>query len=115
MDPKELKPGRKIRPIDGIWYELGDIYLGMGYIRDYCAKYKRDIHTHIPRLLVHGVCHLLGYDHIKDSDYKKMIAKERHIWRRMKVLNEREGLKPKLQKTKSDPEHAQVEPSKPAL
>lgn len=68
----------------------------MGYIRDYCAKRERDIHVHIPRLLVHGVCHLLGYDHIKDSDFEKMLAKEKYIWRRMKILNEREGSKPKL-------------------
>jgi len=96
-----------------VWYELGDIYLGMGYIRDYCTKYKRDIHTHIPRLLVHGVCHLLGYDHVKDSDYKKMLAKENYIWRRMKVLNEREGLKPKLPQNTTDSESAPVEPNKP--
>jgi ssRNA-specific RNase YbeY (16S rRNA maturation enzyme) len=25
---------------------------------------------------VHGICHLLGYDHIKDEDYKVMLKKE---------------------------------------
>jgi rRNA maturation RNase YbeY len=27
-------------------------------------------------LLVHGICHLLGYDHIEDEDYKVMHRKE---------------------------------------
>jgi probable rRNA maturation factor len=31
------------------------------------------------RLLVHGICHLLGYDHMKDSEYKVMLAKEREL------------------------------------
>jgi rRNA maturation RNase YbeY len=27
-------------------------------------------------LLVHGICHLLGYDHIQDEDYEVMKKKE---------------------------------------
>ena len=27
-------------------------------------------------LLVHGICHLLGYDHIEDEDYEVMHAQE---------------------------------------
>lgn len=27
-------------------------------------------------LLVHGICHLLGYDHIEDEDYAAMDTKE---------------------------------------
>ncbi len=30
-------------------------------------------------LLIHGICHLLGYDHIKDEDYKVMKRKENAI------------------------------------
>ena len=30
-------------------------------------------------MLVHGICHLLGYDHIEDEDFKKMEAKEKEL------------------------------------
>jgi len=29
--------------------------------------------------LVHGICHLLGYDHIKDEDYEVMKEKEAEL------------------------------------
>ena len=29
------------------------------------------------RLLIHGLLHVIGYDHIKDADYKKMNIKEK--------------------------------------
>jgi len=29
--------------------------------------------------LVHGICHLLGYDHIKDEEYKLMQKKEEEL------------------------------------
>jgi rRNA maturation RNase YbeY len=28
---------------------------------------------------VHGICHLLGYDHEEDHDYKKMFALEKKL------------------------------------
>jgi ssRNA-specific RNase YbeY (16S rRNA maturation enzyme) len=35
--------------------------------------------------LVHGVCHLLGYDHIEDADYRRMRAKEAYLLKLLKA------------------------------
>lgn len=33
----------------------------------------------LPLLIVHGICHLLGYDHENDADHRRMIAKEEEL------------------------------------
>ena len=38
-----------------------------------------DPEKRIRMLLVHGILHLVGYDHIEDDDYEKMVVKEEQI------------------------------------
>lgn len=38
------------------------------------------VEQRIPALLVHGMCHLVGYDHIDDDDYDLMVTKEEQVW-----------------------------------
>ena len=38
-----------------------------------------DPEKRIRMLLVHGILHLVGYDHIGDDDYEKMVVKEEQI------------------------------------
>ncbi len=45
-----------------------------------------DPEERISMLLVHGMLHLVGYDHIEDDDYEAMVAKEEEI---LKLLKER--------------------------
>lgn len=52
---------------------LGEIYLAP----DYILKKEEDISY----LALHGLLHLLGYDHIKNRDRIKMEKKERALWR----------------------------------
>ena len=58
---------------------LGDIVLA----RETCAREAEDkgipMPTHATHLIVHGVLHLLGYDHIDDDDANEMEALERLI------------------------------------
>jgi len=54
---------------------LGEIYLAPRYIE----KNKEDI----DRLLIHGLLHLLGYDHTRKDDKIKMENKERDLARRL--------------------------------
>ena len=56
---------------------LGEIYLN--------PKYIKENNEDLVYMLVHGLLHLLGYSHDKESDRMKMEAKEREI---VKVLNE---------------------------
>ena len=56
---------------------LGDIALGHGVcVRDAHAL-GRDLSAHLAHLLVHGLLHLYGHDHIEDTEAAEMQALER--------------------------------------
>jgi len=56
---------------------LGEIYISLQRARLQAKEYKVLFDYEIKRLLVHGMFHLLGFDHKKPSDAKKMQAKEK--------------------------------------
>jgi probable rRNA maturation factor len=56
--------------------ELGDIALAYGVVAAEAAAQGKPIHHHTAHLLVHGVLHLLGYDHETDQDAHAMEARE---------------------------------------
>lgn len=60
--------------------DLGDLVVCASYIAAYCAGAGIvDCRTHWRVLLVHGVTHLLGYDHEVESDATAMAAREARI------------------------------------
>ena len=54
---------------------LGEIYLNPKYIKEHDED--------LGYMLVHGLLHLLGYDHKTKSDRIKMERKEQEIWHKM--------------------------------
>ncbi len=71
-----LKAGQKIKVETEDDKNLGDLILAPEYILNDLPKWNTTFEKHLQRLLVHGICHLLGYDHIEDTDYKVMHKKE---------------------------------------
>nr|WP_321507758.1 rRNA maturation RNase YbeY [uncultured Celeribacter sp.] len=65
--------------LPGMEIELGDIAIAY----DTCAREAREqdksFADHVTHLLIHGVLHLLGYDHISDADAEIMEAIETEI------------------------------------
>jgi probable rRNA maturation factor len=59
--------------------QLGDLIISAAYVKKDAARLGISFERRMRRLLVHGICHLLGYDHMKDSEYKVMLAKERQL------------------------------------
>ena len=49
---------------------------------EYGHSYNRELHY----LVVHGLCHLLGYDHEEESDKNEMREKEERILGRMGIV-----------------------------
>jgi ssRNA-specific RNase YbeY (16S rRNA maturation enzyme) len=47
-----------------------------------------DPEKRIHMLLVHGMLHLVGYDHIEDGDYELMVAREEEILKELKSMEE---------------------------
>jgi probable rRNA maturation factor len=55
---------------------LGDIVLAYGVVSREALAQKKTFAHHVTHLIVHGVLHLLGYDHEKDGDAGAMEARE---------------------------------------
>lgn len=75
----ELKAGKRIKVKSDDDKNLGDLILAPEYIQNDLPKWETTFEKHLQRLLVHGICHLLGYDHIEDKDYKVMHKKEMEL------------------------------------
>lgn len=56
---------------------LGDIILAEGVCRREAAEKATSVANHATHLIVHGMLHLLGYDHIDDAEAEAMEQIER--------------------------------------
>jgi probable rRNA maturation factor len=64
---------------------LGDIALAHGVCVREAAEQGKTLEQHLAHLVVHGVLHLLGYDHETDGEAEAMEALERSILRGLDV------------------------------
>lgn len=55
---------------------LGDIYISIDKVKAQAEEYKHTVKREISFLTVHGILHLLGYDHMNDNDEKIMFDKQ---------------------------------------
>lgn len=58
---------------------LGDIVLCPTVAAENAAEHDCDLVSELDLLCVHGVLHLLGYDHIDDNEAEQMEARERQL------------------------------------
>ncbi len=98
VDDKQIhKLNRKYRginkPTNVLSFELGDdVLLGDVFISlDTVKREAKDagisVEEHVAHMVVHGVLHLQGYDHIKDSEAKIMENKEIQILKKLGYKN----------------------------
>jgi probable rRNA maturation factor len=64
---------------DEEWVMLGDVYVCPEVARENAARLGHSLDHELEMLVVHGVLHLLGYDHQNDDDMSRMDARARHI------------------------------------
>ena len=55
---------------------MGDIVLSLDTLERECKEQSKTLEEHFAHLLIHGVLHLLGYDHITDEEAHEMEALE---------------------------------------
>ena len=60
---------------------LGDIIISYNYINKPRNLTNSQFKTKVLKIFIHGFLHLLGFDHIKLNDYKKMIDEEKKIFK----------------------------------
>lgn len=58
---------------------LGDLVICASVVEREAKQQGKQSQAHWAHMLVHGVLHLLGYDHIEDQDAEKMEAREVEI------------------------------------
>ena len=64
---------------DGEFRPLGDIVLAHGVITREAAEQGKTLHDHTAHLIVHGVLHLLGFDHENGEEAEAMERLEADI------------------------------------
>ncbi len=84
----DLKPGQRIKPKSPEDKNLGDLVICPEYVLEDLPKWNMTFDERLEVLLVHGICHLLGYDHIKDSDYKIMHKKEQFLLKKLRLTHQ---------------------------
>jgi len=55
---------------------LGDIILAYGVLEDEAAAQGIAFNDHLAHLIIHGVLHLIGFDHIEEAEAEEMEALE---------------------------------------
>ncbi len=58
---------------------LGDIYICIEKVKSQAILYGHSFKRELSFLAVHGLLHLLGYDHMNEEDEKIMFAKQEEV------------------------------------
>ena len=58
------------------YVHFGDMALCLNQTKRQAKEYGVSLESEIKKLVIHSMLHLMGYDHIKDSDYEVMNKKE---------------------------------------
>ena len=69
--------------LDGNVFEnlyLGDVFCAIDFIKEDCGRNNTNFDENLMRIVIHGILHLIGFDHIKDEDYAIMNKKEDEIF-----------------------------------
>ena len=64
---------------------LGDVVIGIETAARQARAAHRGLDEEVARLLIHGILHLLGWDHEESAEAKLMRAEERRLWRAIRT------------------------------
>ena len=66
---------------------LGDIYISLDTVKREAKAAKISVEDHVAHMVVHGMLHLTGYDHITDDEATVMEFKEIKILKKLGIKN----------------------------
>lgn len=77
---EHLSPGEYPDPSPGDPpLNLGDVVIAPTYVRRQAEQMGVSFEDELALMVVHGILHVLGYDHTKDEDAERMEARERAL------------------------------------
>jgi len=59
----------------------GDIILAWPFVKREAERLGLEPHPHVFHLVIHGILHLLGYDHLEEDETKRMRSAEQRAMR----------------------------------
>lgn len=80
---------------------LGDIVISIQKVYEQAEEYGHSFERELSYMVVHGFYHLMGYDHMVDSDKTIMREKEENILNKLKIVRDEEGEQKKELRTKN--------------
>ena len=60
---------------------IGDIIISYNFMDKPKSQNIKKFKEKVIKTFIHGFLHLLGFDHIKDNDYKRMLIEEEKIYK----------------------------------
>ena len=69
----------------GVTGRLGDVALAFGVCEAEAREQGKSLADHLIHLVIHGVLHLIGYDHLTDDDATRMESLERQLLGEMNI------------------------------
>lgn len=85
----ELKAGEVITPENEDDKQLGDLIISLEYTQNDAPRWEQTFEKRMDVLLIHGICHLLGYDHEIDQDYEVMKVKEEELLHKLELYEKK--------------------------
>ena len=66
---------------------IGDIAISFDFVKQEARDHGKSFSDHVIHMLVHGIYHILGYDHEDDISAEVMESKEIYILDKLKISN----------------------------
>ena len=66
---------------------IGDIIISYNFINKPKAQKIKNFKTKLIKIFIHGFLHLLGFNHLKNKDYVKMLKEENRIYQSVITKN----------------------------
>ena len=66
---------------------LGDIVIAPKVLEKEAYEQNKDVHDHLYHIFIHGLLHLLGYNHIKDDEAETMENLEIKLLDKLNIVN----------------------------
>lgn len=73
-------------------YFLGDLLISCPHMAEQAKEYHHSVYREAAYLLVHGVFHLLGYDHMQEEDRRRMRKAEEKVLAQAGILRDNTDL-----------------------
>ena len=71
--------------VEGQPRSLGDIFISVDHAKEQAKEYGHSLKREMCFLFTHGLLHLLGFDHMVETDESKMVAMQKSVLEALEI------------------------------